>query len=535
MIKGNLVGEGAYGKVYQATSTLNNKTRCVVKRNLMEEEVDFAGNIRELDLLLYLKNHPNIVQLHHILCGKAFHTHEGSTHQANDTQEGFTHKRMLSPVKAGYKDDILHFALEHADMDLHHYLYTCREPKALMGMMVDMLLGLEYMHALRIHHRDIKPSNFLLFKTIDDTYTVKLCDFGLSKRYTSQTPQTPDMCTSWYRAPEIVMGKDYNASIDVWALGCVFYEMWMRKPFVRCQGSKVSMLEELLKRLPKRLPKTQTSGLKKDFGVRLPRGRRKAFYNELFPTQETKTLFENEVGSSKTFASLVEIMLSFDPKKRPTVSNLLDRAFFKPYASFIQQSRETYLCKRPDPFDVPVSIVRSTEREWAINTAFYFYNEHLQRNLDGWYEHRILFQALDLYDRYLWYTFLHPKETSTEALKEKIDRQIQCEIQFLVCIYMAIKYFATLYTPISYKDISQELFEMEGTQEYAQSFEEQILEKVYQYRVYRPTIYEYADCRGMVLTSAQIRALLIGYGNLKDCKDRPLSSVFEDCLRNTEN
>jgi serine/threonine protein kinase len=557
MIRGKLIGEGAYGKIYDTTSTKALlETKCVIKRNLVEKDVDFAGNIRELDLLLRLQNHPNIVKIHHVVYGKAFVETKSSIQNKTSTKEKKVSKeerKELSPTRSGYKDDILHFALEKADMDLYQYIYhppkqesgTSRG-KQLRQMMIDMLLGLRFMHAKRIHHRDIKPSNFLLFrgKRRDKThYTVKLCDFGLSKIYTNQSPQTPNMCTTWYRAPEIVMGQQYNKKIDIWALGCVFYEMWMRRPFIRCNEDNKEILEHILKALPKRLPATKTKKIKDTYDIALPRGRRKNFHKELFPTLEAKELFETNVGcDSKSFSQLVESMLHFEPSKRPTVQELLEKSFFTDFKDLIEQDFQNVVVE--DIWDdIRITIVESPKRSWMMNTVFYFYNEHLQGNLDLWYEDRVIFQAIDLYERFLEYEEKvkdkdlevcgnSPIKNISEYNSElSTDEQIQAEIQFLVCIYLSIKYFATLYTPISYKEISQDLFSIEGTQEYAKDFEFQLLEKVYQYQVYRPTIYEYAETQDIILSSSQKRQLLIGYNKIKPQKNIPLKEIYAQAIQ----
>ena len=48
-------------------------------------------------------------------------------------------------------------------------------------------------------------------------------------------PLTELVVTLWYRAPELVANSNYDAAIDIWAVGCIFAEMLNRKPFF--QGS----------------------------------------------------------------------------------------------------------------------------------------------------------------------------------------------------------------------------------------------------------------------------------------------------------
>ena len=62
-----------------------------------------------------------------------------------------------------------------------------------------------------------------------------MADFGLA-RYLFQTdhqvPQLTDyVATRWYRAPEILLGSPrYDASVDMWAVGCILAELYLGKP-----------------------------------------------------------------------------------------------------------------------------------------------------------------------------------------------------------------------------------------------------------------------------------------------------------------
>ena len=88
------------------------------------------------------------------------------------------------------------------------------------------LRALETMHKKGIFHRDIKPENILLLKN-----KVKLADLGSCKGMYSKPPFTEYISTRWYRSPECLLTDGYyNYKMDIWGLGCVFYEMLTLEP-----------------------------------------------------------------------------------------------------------------------------------------------------------------------------------------------------------------------------------------------------------------------------------------------------------------
>jgi len=94
-------------------------------------------------------------------------------------------------------------------------------------ILYQILIGVCVMHQNQILHRDIKPDNIL----IDDEDIIKIADFGLSRIfYEPGRPYTPNVQTLWYRAPELLLGsRDYTMAIDMWSVGCIFYELVEKK------------------------------------------------------------------------------------------------------------------------------------------------------------------------------------------------------------------------------------------------------------------------------------------------------------------
>merc|ERR1719161_3269004 len=89
--------------------------------------------------------------------------------------------------------------------------------------------ALSYMQTKRIMHRDIKPANIFLA----EDGTLKLGDLGLGRFFSSQTMEAfSKVGTPLYMSPELLKGDGYDMKSDVWSLGCVFYELCVRRsPF----------------------------------------------------------------------------------------------------------------------------------------------------------------------------------------------------------------------------------------------------------------------------------------------------------------
>lgn len=91
-----------------------------------------------------------------------------------------------------------------------------------------MCFGLEYIHGQKILHRDIKSMNVFL-----QNDEIRIGDLGVAKVLSNTAAFAHTMVgTPYYLSPELCEEKPYNIKSDVWALGCVLYEMCtLRHPF----------------------------------------------------------------------------------------------------------------------------------------------------------------------------------------------------------------------------------------------------------------------------------------------------------------
>lgn len=101
----------------------------------------------------------------------------------------------------------------------------------IMTWFVQMTLALNYMHQRHILHRDLKSSNvFLKSSTTEGDYDVRIGDFGISRVLEGTVDVAATVVgTPYYMSPEVCKAEPYGYKSDIWALGCVLYEMCMLK------------------------------------------------------------------------------------------------------------------------------------------------------------------------------------------------------------------------------------------------------------------------------------------------------------------
>jgi serine/threonine protein kinase len=109
--------------------------------------------------------------------------------------------------------------------DMFYHLHTDRRkfPEDWAKFyLIELVLGLEFLHKHNVIYRDLKPENILM----DLEGHLKISDFGLSKILDKPDDKAFTLCgTPQYISPEILSKKGYDKTVDWWSLGCFFYEM----------------------------------------------------------------------------------------------------------------------------------------------------------------------------------------------------------------------------------------------------------------------------------------------------------------------
>jgi len=199
----------------------------------------------------------------------------------------------------------LHILLEYCDSgDLSQAIRDRKDSldyfdeQQITSWFVQLSSAILFCHRMRILHRDLKTSNIFLH---GPNKVVKLADFGIARVLQSEGSLASTVIgTPYYMSPELVNNELYSYKSDVWALGCVLYEMATLKHAFDA-GNMCALVMSIL------------------------RGK----YTPLSQNQYSSRL-----------AALIDSMLQLEPSRRPTMEEVLATSFVQEALVFAIQSEE---------------------------------------------------------------------------------------------------------------------------------------------------------------------------------------------------
>lgn len=508
MIRINKIGEGSYGIVYAGKFRDDNSDKVfAIKRNFKELSTNWIGNIHEADILVRLKGHPCIVELHKISMGDPF-----------DPAYPMTPK-ITTDDKKTMKEDKMHFIMEYLSESGDTYLRSVQFSYLNSRLILcQVLLAMDYMHSKRVLHRDLKPANILIHYEKDVPYA-KVCDFGMSSNKTNIIPTTPGVVTCWYRAPEICFGHpDYGEKADVWSFGCLLYEFFAKTPWLcGTEDDDVKIVNKIIAKLEDP-PLTEdieylNSKTKKNMKINLKdtMTKRLKFESQMRFNFADKKEFERECGPYDNYITLLKKCLQINPNKRPSVKEILNDKFFNVYKEYI-----TAVQNKPyhSVNDQPQYVISDTqERRWAMNAIIKIYND---KDRIVWYKDLIIFHSIDIFERYIYWrqTTDTPKfhKYNDETTEHGIfHTEKDSELYMWSCLYIMHKYYCTLEHPKKWVDFAPSEFHNKEFKDLAKYFELNIVKNVCNYKLFRITVFEIMDCDRKVCAPTDIQKLLIGY------------------------
>lgn len=287
------IGEGTYGKIHKCMDLQTSEIVAIKKAKITNANRATCGIaftiIREIKLMQAVE-HENVMGL----------------------LNAFNDGGVLHLVMA-FMDSDLRKVIDDRTLELSESHVKC--------LFCQVARGTAALHKLFFVHRDIAPTNILLSYR---TGVAKISDFGSARTYgNDQRPMTPNCTTLWYRSPELLYGaRFYGQPVDIWSLGCILGELFLRGTLSSVAQStalfpgrgELDMLEKVFEKRG-----TPNPDVWQDCNT-LPR------YMEF--SQHAKTPVASYLqGASEAAADLVDLMLTLDPKQRPTAAELLEHEF----------------------------------------------------------------------------------------------------------------------------------------------------------------------------------------------------------------
>ena len=185
-------------------------------------------------------------------------------------------------------------------------------PADIKSWLIMILKGLAEIHTNFLVHRDIKPNNILFSKD----GVLKLADFGLCRSVSNEN-MTTQVVTRWYRPPELLLGcRNYSFSVDMWSVGCVMAEMFLRVPLFSGE-SDIQQLDLIFKALG-----TPDSSYFQELSGDIP------IMFKKHPKSDFESLFS---AAGENALDLLKMLLEPRPGKRPSALKSMAHKYFHVY------------------------------------------------------------------------------------------------------------------------------------------------------------------------------------------------------------
>tara|TARA_Y100000590_G_scaffold469729_1_gene659378 strand:+ start:3375 stop:4364 length:990 start_codon:yes stop_codon:yes gene_type:complete len=195
----NKIGEGSFSNVYKTKNTNNRKI--------------YSSKI----INLKLEDYKNIITEIHILS-------KGRSKYLLSLKDIILNSNKLHLITTYYKYGDLRNEIVYRNYNKKYF-----DEETVIKFFYQISSGVEYLHRNNIIHRDIKTSNIL----ITNKYNLLLSDFNTCKILPKQDfinkNRHTQIGTLFYMSPELINNSKYDFTVDIWALGCVLYEIMVLK------------------------------------------------------------------------------------------------------------------------------------------------------------------------------------------------------------------------------------------------------------------------------------------------------------------
>lgn len=295
------VGRGKYSEVFEGVNVSTpTYDKCIIK---VLKPVKKKKIKREIKILQNLMGGPNVVQLIDVVRDPQSKTPSIITEYIDNTDF-----KVLYPT--------------FTDYDVRYYIF-------------ELLKALDFCHSRGIMHRDVKPHNVMIDH---EKRKLRLIDWGLAEFYHPHTEYNVRVASRYFKGPELLVDfQEYDYSLDMWSLGCMFASMIFRKePFFHGHDN-YDQLVKICKVLGTDdfqvyLDKYKIE-LDSHYDVILGRYQRKPWSRFIMP--------ENQHFVSDEAIDFLDKLLRYDHQERLTAQEAQNHPYFDPVRALLT-------AKRPD-------------------------------------------------------------------------------------------------------------------------------------------------------------------------------------------
>ena len=188
------IGSGSFGSVYKIQHKKDNKVYALKKIVLNKKDKEDLDSIKNEAYLLKAIDDENVIKY----------------------------------IDSFFYDDSFYIITEFcSNLDLKSFINEHKKENKLINeqtiwsIILNLCGGIKAIHNKNMIHRDLKPGNIF----ISDNYKIKIGDFGISKILDETNYAQTFAGTLLYMAPEMINGDKYTNKVDIWALGCIIYEL----------------------------------------------------------------------------------------------------------------------------------------------------------------------------------------------------------------------------------------------------------------------------------------------------------------------